>query len=232
MSSNSKKNSGNSRGYELVFIPYNEGVSDEFTFMTKNSLEEIDSFTTSFNGVKDMVDYINLIYGNYINVIGAYIKRIGSDKRYYVMYCNDIFDKEMVKLKYREYLLSSPSSFRKSSVSRVRLSREDYSSDSNYINSCCCAYFNDGNYRKIRGAYFELKKLGYGSLVTIHKNNSYNIDNEVVDSSSYDYYSDDEELDFLLNKEGGPDWDTIYNLYSLEEINRLVKKKYRSRGKV
>lgn len=222
MADGKKNESG--RGYRLMFVPYMGGEDYSFSYFETLNLEEIDDFTSRFDNVDDMLKYINYRNGkNKLDVISTFIERIGGKHtRYEVMYRNDIFDSDKVVLTYKEYLLKHLKYFYNSSPVRyVNLFREDYELESDYIKKCCYAYFSDNNYRKIRGAYFELKELGLSKNV-VSKVKRRSIDE--LDSSQYFYYSKDNYLNELLNRGEEPDWEKINNDYTLEQTSLLIKK--------
>lgn len=217
-----------SRGYRLMFIPYMGGEDYSYCFLELSSLEIVDNFTSQFDNCEEMVQYITSYNGEKIDVIGAYIERVGGKKkRYEVMYHSDKFDTEKVIKGYQEYFLKHPNDFKKyASARKVRLCEEDYVSLSNYISACCLAYFKDRNYRNVRGAYFELKRNGLDKKVILNQPKE---KISLMDSSCYTYYSEDEFLNELLNRYEEPDWETIYKYYSHEDVTRLVKREVSKR---
>ena len=211
---------GNRRGYSLMLVPFWGGEDYSFPYLTGRNLEELDSFTCNFDDLKEMMSSINYHSGEKYDIIDSYIKRINSKRstRYEVMYRGDQFDSSRVISFYREYLLAHPKYFREHSpVSKIHLFQSDYELESTYITACCFAYFNKkNNYREVRGAYFELKKLGLANKVLAP--------GIQPDSEDYEYYSKDPYIDQLLNDPNGPNWEEIHNYLSREEFEKLVKK--------
>jgi len=232
-----KKNEKPKRGYRLMVRCGNKSIC----LMEAKDLEEIDALTMNFDGVYDFGALLIDLGFEFNRVDSVFIRRIDSDKIYKVLYIDDIFDKRKVLDVYRGYLVENSDYLLEDSPVRfVSLNREDYSKYENYAISAFFAYFSDNNYRKIRGAYLELKNLGLGKQVLNNnliirkkrgKRSNYNLEDGfgVEYSKNYIYYSDDAYLDSLLNKEGGPDWEAIYNVYSKEDVERLLKKEVRKR---
>jgi len=147
----------NERGYRLIFILKDKDKEESFILLESNNIEEIDSFTMNFNDLNDIKDSLNQAHNQNLNIIGAYIERIGGkNKKYEVLYKDDSFNIDKVIKKYTEYVLSHPKYFYNSPARHVKLE---------YVDQCLNAYFKDKNYRKIRGAYVELKELGEVSRV-------------------------------------------------------------------
>ena len=215
----SKDTKNNCRGYKLMFVPFMGG--EDYAFMYKGSfrLEELDQFTSKFDDIQDMVSNINfrLPKEERLDIIDAYIERIGGKKaKYEVIYSSDLYDFSKVISCYSDYLINNPKYFRtKSPVRFVNGKSSEYLSLASEIRDCCRIYFQDKNYRKIRGAYFELKRLGLSSRVT-YKN--------TIDSSDYEYFTNDPYLDYLFNGGDSPDWDEIYSHYDHDELLKIVRK--------
>ncbi len=215
-----RSNVSKERGYCLIFVPFMGQEDYSFVYRVGRSLEELDSFTKNFQDLKEMMSCIERREGNEYDVISVYIQRLNSKHStcYQVMYAGDCFDESKVISVYVDYLLAHPKYFCKKSPARfVNLHRSDYELESTYIQACCFSYFNrENNYREVRGAYFELKELGLASKVVISKGE--------LDSDHYDYYSSCDYVNSLLNGENGPDWESIHNYLSAEDIERLVKR--------
>lgn len=154
----------NKRGYKLILIPDD---FEAFELFEKDNLEEIDDFTCGFDNLKDMSQQLNDVSRNKLNLVSAYIERVGGKHtKYNVLYSEDVFDSDKVINTYREEMLKNPEYFRENSPARF-VGLED-------INHCLLAYFNRKNYRDIRGAYFELKELGKEKKTLINSNKGRN----------------------------------------------------------
>ena len=215
----SKDAKNSCRGYKLMLVPFMGG--EDYAFMYKGSfrLEELDQFTSRFDDIQDMVSNINfrLSKEERLDIVDAYIERIGGKgTRYELVYSGDLYDFSKVISCYSEYLINDHEYFRtKSPVRFVNGKSSEYLSLVSEIRDCCRIYFREKNYRRIRGAYFELKRLGLGSRVTLKS---------TVDSSDYEYFTNDPYLDHLLNGGDSPDWEEIYNHYDHEELLKKIRK--------
>lgn len=217
--------------YRLIFVPYMGDEDYSFSVLERDSLEEIDNYTSKFNNFEDLVFYMCRNMRQQVDISRCYVRKFGRKVgskmiSYNVLYSGDVYDEDYVKLKYKEYCLANPDYFKKYSPANVvNVVRDDYYNECSYINRCLMAWFNKDRkdaYRRVRGAYFELKKLGV--IKNKSDKNNYVEALEMcrgIDSGNYFYYFEDEEyshLSYLLGND--PNWDEISKLP--EEIKKKI----------
>jgi len=151
------------------------------TFMTRNSLKELDEATSVFASFVDLTESFNEVYNQdlkFYNPVIAVSNDDGTIDNYLgkIVYSSDkriIDDAYNIKLWAYEYLCKNPDDilwFK----GLEKIWKDKYNGcnlDYNVINNILLAYFNNWDYSKVREVYFTLKDLDGSKVIKseIHK---------------------------------------------------------------
>lgn len=170
------------------------------------TIEEMDSFTMSFMGPKNMISKLNDIYGcNYklgrLCLVNPYTNYEES-----IRYDGDNYNIDSIKKMYREYLLKNRKLIEGSLFRVVRCGVDINSNISDEdFNRVFYAYYKGNAYKKVRDTYFELIRLGVINRV---------VNDEEIKRGN-DNFSND-VIEGLYNK---GDYEEIYGYYDLDDMS-------------
>lgn len=204
----------NEKGYELVFVPFIGGEDYKRVYLYKDSLEDIDRFTSEFADLNDMIVQLNAVFDENLVVDRAYVYSIADKQCLPVLYKDDRFDKKTVISQYKKYVFWHRNFQHFLDVAEsLGIKREDFSSRPEMLEICLSQYFENLNYVSVRDAYFALKGLGKKEfMVGVNR----------FEEDETDTFNEEDYFNQLMDK---GDYDDIHKIWSSEEIEKFKRRR-------
>lgn len=208
--------------YELeVILENNEAI----TFLKDNkNIYDIDEFTSRFDSLRSLKMYLEDSLKNKIKDVKlkyTYEQKEKQVKKYMdILYFNDIFDYEDLIFKYSSYLRKRENIDELRRLVYALYSRVSINMRENLIDEVKTnleaevrRYLN--TYRKKRDCYFWLKK---NNIKVRCGNRDIDYKHDTMEEHVSKFYSDDEQMQDVLDKE---DLDYLFSIYDLDELRGI-----------